>query len=102
MARLQELLAQKAALEKEIAETQREDRSNAIAQVRALMAQHNLSVADLSGRAAPARAAGGEGRKVAPKYRNRATGDTWTGRGLQPNWLKAELERGRKLEDFAV
>lgn len=102
MAKLQELLAQKAALEKQIAETQREERSNAIAQVRALMAEHGLTAADLSSRAGPVRSATGETRKVAPKYRNRASGDTWSGRGLQPKWLKAELERGRKLEDFAV
>lgn len=27
---------------------------------------------------------------------------TWAGRGKQPNWLKAELEKGKSLEDFAV
>jgi len=39
---------------------------------------------------------------VAAKYRNAATGDAWTGRGLQPKWLKAALAAGAKLEDFAV
>lgn len=34
------------------------------------------------------------------KYRNPATGDTWTGRGLQPRWLKAALAEGRSLDDF--
>ena len=47
-------------------------------------------------------AAAPSGRKVAVKYRDEATGNTWSGRGLQPNWLKAALSEGRKLEDFAV
>jgi DNA-binding protein H-NS len=100
MTALAELIAQKAAIEKQIAEAQRAERSNAIAQVKALMAEHGLSMADLSARAAPARKAAGG--KVPPKYRNPATGDTWSGRGLQPKWLKAALESGRKLTDFAV
>lgn len=36
------------------------------------------------------------------KYRNPATGDTWSGRGLQPRWLKQALAEGRQLADFAV
>ena len=42
------------------------------------------------------------GGKVPPKYRNAATGDTWSGRGLQPNWLKAALAAGRRLDEFKV
>jgi DNA-binding protein H-NS len=100
MATLNDLLAQKAALEKQIADAQREERGAAIAKVKALMAEYGLSLADLGTRsaAAPRKASG----KVAAKYRNPATGDTWSGRGLKPNWLKAALESGRKIEDFAV
>jgi DNA-binding protein H-NS len=39
---------------------------------------------------------------VAPKYRNADTGDTWSGRGLQPKWLKAALESGKKIGDFTI
>ena len=42
------------------------------------------------------------GKKVAPKYRNPATGDTWTGRGLKPKWLVAALNSGRSLSEFAL
>ena len=52
MATLQELLAQKAALERQIDEARREDRAAAIAQVKALMEQHGLTAADLIGKAA--------------------------------------------------
>ncbi len=101
MSSLNELLAQKAALEKQILDAQREEKSGAIAQVRALMAEHGLTLADLGSKAAAGpRRAGGS--KVAAKYRNSATGETWSGRGLQPNWLKAALAGGRTLSDFAV
>jgi DNA-binding protein H-NS len=43
-----------------------------------------------------------KGMKVAPKYRNPETGETWAGRGATPRWLQALLRRGRKLEDFAI
>jgi DNA-binding protein H-NS len=39
---------------------------------------------------------------VAPKYRNPQTGETWSGRGLQPNWLKSALAAGHKIEEFSV
>ncbi len=109
MPTLAELLAQKAELERQIAEQTRAEREQAIAQVRALMAQHGLTLADIGGAARPqplraARAAGGPGAtaKVAPKYRHPETGETWSGRGLQPNWLKSALAAGRSLSDFAL
>ena len=41
--------------------------------------------------------------KVAPKYRHPKDASlTWTGRGRQPKWLVAELEKGRKLESFRI
>jgi DNA-binding protein H-NS len=97
-----ELLAQKAAIEKQIIDAQREEKAGAIAQVRALMAQHGLTLADLSARSATTARGPKAGGKVAAKYRNAATGDTWSGRGLQPKWLKAALAAGQKLSDFAV
>jgi DNA-binding protein H-NS len=40
---------------------------------------------------------------VSPKYRNPDnSGETWTGRGLLPRWLAAELKRGAPLEDFLI
>ena len=100
MADLKTLLAQKAELDSKIAALQTESRARAIAQAKALMAEYDLSVADVSG--SSSRSKGPGGSKVAAKYRNPATGDSWTGRGLKPNWLKAELERGRALEEFTV
>ena len=41
------------------------------------------------------------GKKVPPKYRDRA-GNTWAGRGAKPRWLVAAIKEGKKLEDFAI
>lgn len=41
------------------------------------------------------------GSKVAAKYRN-ADGQSWTGRGLMPRWLKTLVDEGRAKEDFLV
>jgi DNA-binding protein H-NS len=40
---------------------------------------------------------------VLPKYRNPISlSETWSGRGRQPRWLKAQLELGKRLEDFTT
>ena len=65
------------------------------------MAEYGLSAADL-GAKAPAKGKSPSGVKVAAKYRNASTGESWSGRGLQPRWLKAALASGKKIDDFAV
>ena len=60
-------------------------------------------LARLGGAIASSRGRGGslKGKKVPPKYRDRA-GNTWAGRGAKPRWLVAAIKEGKKLEDFAV
>jgi DNA-binding protein H-NS len=99
MSSVSELMAQKAAIEQQIAEAQRAERAGAVAQVRALMAEHGLTMADLSSKAATGKRTGA---KVAAKYRDAVTGNTWSGRGLQPKWLKQALASGKKISDFAL
>jgi DNA-binding protein H-NS len=43
-----------------------------------------------------------KGLKVAPKYRDPKTGDTWAGRGARPRWLVARIKEGKKLQDFQI
>lgn len=95
---LQELLEQKAALDKQIETTRIQERVFAISQVKGLMADHGLTVEDLGLK----KPRSGSKKPVSPKFRNQATGETWSGRGLRPKWLKAALLDGRKLEDFAL
>lgn len=109
MSNYQDLLAKKAALEKQSADldkqlqdARRAERAGVIAQVKSLMAEHGLTLADLGGKGGGKAPSASAGRKVAPKYRNSATGETWTGRGLQPKWVQAAVASGKKLEDFAI
>ena len=105
MPTLQELIAQKEALERQIEETTAKGRTEAIETVKVLMAKNGLTLADLGTRVPGRPKAGTKSaapNKVAVKYRNTATGDAWSGRGLQPKWLKAALASGKKIEDFAV
>ncbi len=105
MATLQELMAQKEAIERQIEQTTTRERGAAIEKVRVLMSEYGLTVADLGGKTGGTKAAKKTkigGTKVAAKYRDTSTGESWSGRGLQPRWLKAALAGGRKLTDFAV
>ena len=60
-------------------------------------------LARLGGEIASGRGRGGSlrGKKVPPKYRDKA-GNTWAGRGVRPRWLVAAIKEGKKLEDFAI
>jgi DNA-binding protein H-NS len=94
MSSLAELKAQREALDRQIEETLQRDRSGAIAKVKALMADYGLTVGTKGMPKPPS--------KVAAKYINKATNETWSGRGLKPKWLQAAINGGAKLEDFAV
>lgn len=40
---------------------------------------------------------------VLPKYQNpKNPAETWSGRGKQPRWLKAQLRTGKKLDDLLI
>jgi DNA-binding protein H-NS len=100
---LRELIALRSELDEQIDSAQREQKANAIAQVKTLIAEYGLTMADIQGGgASKGKRAGKPTGKVAVKYRDKATGDTWTGRGLQPKWLRAALGAGRKLTEFTV
>ena len=43
-----------------------------------------------------------KGVKVAAKFRDPKTGETWAGRGARPRWLVARIKAGRKPEDFLI
>jgi len=92
-----DLLKQREALEQQISEARRRELSDAVAQVRGLVAEYGLTAQDVfpSGRAATRSST--SGTKVAPKYRNPATGQTWTGRGKAPKWIQNESR-----EKFAI
>ena len=108
MTTLIELIAQRSELEEKIKVLTQTQRIEAISQVRALMEENGLSLADLGSKARTGEKGKAKipqtpktAQKVAAKYRDEA-GNTWSGRGLQPRWLKAAIQGGKKIEDFAI
>ncbi|NMM87314.1 histone [Rhodococcus sp. SRB_17] len=88
MTSYKELLKQREALEKQINEARHQELAGALTQVRALVEEFGLTAQDVFP-AARARSST-SGSKVAPKYRDPATGQTWTGRGKAPKWIQNE------------
>ena len=87
MSSYKELIQQREALEKQIAEARQNETAKAVAQVQALIRDFDLTQQDIFP-SAKARGAKRSTGKVAPKYRNPVTGDTWTGRGKPPKWIQ--------------
>lgn len=91
MTSLQELIAQKEALELQIAQLKKAERADALQNARNLVETYDLTLDELFGKQKSS------GKAVAVKYRNPETGETWTGRGRAPRWLD-----GKNREDFTV
>ena len=102
MTNLSDLIAQREALDTQIKTLSQTQRTEAIEQVRALMHDHGVTLADLkTGTRGPGKLKTGEPKKVPAKYRD-AAGNSWSGRGLKPKWLQAAIASGKKAEDFAI
>lgn len=106
---LAELEAIRADIDAKIAAAKLAAKADSIARVKALMAELGVTVRMLGkpwpdGRRPakePKTAHPSAGKKVATKYRSQA-GETWSGRGLQPKWLREAVAAGAALESFAV
>lgn len=91
MSKLQDLIAQREALDKQIAETRKNELREAIGTIQSLVSEFGLTSADIFGAGrAEKKMDKRTGKKVAPKYRDPATGNTWTGRGRAPTWLEGK------------
>ena len=79
---LNDLISQQAELAKKIAELKKNNRKEAIEQVKSLMAQYDITVEDLAKKTSSA-----AGTKVPPKWQDPVSGAKWTGRGRTPSWF---------------
>jgi DNA-binding protein H-NS len=85
-----ELLAQREALEQAIAQARQNEIASAVAKVRELVAEYGLTAQDVFPGRAGKTVASKAVSKVAAKYRDAATGQTWTGRGKAPKWIEGK------------
>ena len=92
MTSLADLIAQKAELERRIAEMRKEERAKALSEVRTLVESFELSAEEIFGRK-PKSSRG----SLPAKFRDPETGKTWSGMGRMPQWLD-----GKNKEEFVI
>jgi len=86
MSTYKELQSQIEKLQKEAEHARKNELANAISDIHNKMRDFGITPEDLG--IVGKKKAGKTVRKpVAPKYRNTATGETWSGRGKPPKWL---------------
>lgn len=83
-----DLLQELETLSKKVEEARKIESAAAIEKVRAIVADFGLTEEQIFPKGRSTRASSGETQTVAPKYRNPETGQTWTGRGKPPLWIK--------------
>lgn len=102
-----------ARLEREAEALRKREISGVVTQIRKAIVEYGLTAADLgfgrktgAGRKAAAKTAGKarRGRRSVgvAKYRDPATGQTWTGHGRPPAWIVAAKNRDEYLIDAAA
>jgi DNA-binding protein H-NS len=77
------LLQQREQLEQQIQQARSAELIEAVAKVRALLTEYDLTQEDIF----PPTKQKATRQSVAPKYRDPSTGATWTGRGKPPKWI---------------
>lgn len=96
MATYTELKAQAEALLKQAEAARRAEIVSVVAEIQGRMKEYGITLEDLKSGAKKARTA------VAAKYRNSATGESWSGRGRAPKWLAEEMAKGRSKDAFVI
>jgi DNA-binding protein H-NS len=96
MATYLELLKQRDMLAQQIEDARKRETTDALAKVRAIIAEYQLTAQEVFPIGRKARNGGSAG-KVPPKFRDPETGQTWTGRGKAPRWID-----GKERDQFLI
>ncbi len=107
---LVQIKRQIAQLEKEAEQVRMKEVAGVIQRMKTAIDFYGLSADDIFGPAQKATVEGGnktavkkpKKRPSPPKYRDPATGKTWTGHGMRPGWFVQAIESGKKAEEMAV
>lgn len=101
-------------LQKQATDIKAREFDKTVQEIVAQMQAFGITVKDLQnagkrrGKSSPAPAKGRPGKigvksatTVSPKYRG-PSGETWSGRGLMPRWMRALVEQGQTKESFLI
>jgi DNA-binding protein H-NS len=91
-----------AALQKLAERLEKKNKAPAIKTIKALMAKHGVTVADLTGGTRSSAAKATKRKAVAAKYQDPESGKTWSGRGRTPLWISAAETAGKSRDDFLI
>jgi DNA-binding protein H-NS len=91
---IEQLMMQRAEIDAAIDAERKALSAVAIAKVRDLVAAHGLRIQDVFPGGSGMKSAA---KKVAAKYRDPASGKTWSGRGIAPKWFDKS-----RPQDFAL
>jgi len=96
---VQKQIAELRAMEEEL---RRSEAQGVISRIREAIAVYGFTPADLFGKSANV-SKGGKAKSVASgvKFAD-GTGNTWSGRGPRPQWLRDALATGRSIDEFAA
>lgn len=98
MSKYQDLLGKIEKLKNEAEEERKKEVREVIADIKTKIKQYDITASDLGLTGAKKAAS----KTVAPKYRDPATGKTWTGRGRAPKWIADAESKGKSRESFRI
>ncbi|MCC2597800.1 H-NS histone family protein [Pusillimonas sp. MFBS29] len=100
-----ELKAKAEKLMQQVEEARRKEVAEVIGEIKKKMAIYEIAIDDLgiTDNAKKTKAAKSytPSTKSAPRYKGPA-GETWSGKGRQPAWLKEAIGQGKTKQDFAL
>ncbi len=97
MASYQEILSQIEELKLKAKEARKQEMSATISEIKRMMAEYGITLEDLGGKSGKGRARGGNA-----KYRDPASGKTWSGRGRRPGWVVDLEKQGGSLDSCRI
>ena len=92
MSNYEDLIKQREILDQQIQTIKENEKIAAVQTIKALIEKHDITSSDLF-----SKKPGNTTKKVPAKYRNPASGETWTGRGKAPVWIA-----GKQRESFLI
>lgn len=98
MASYQEILSQIEELKQQAQQARKQELAGAIAEIKRLMAEFGITLEDLGGKPGKGKLRGAANAK----YRDPASGKTWSGRGRRPGWVVNLEAQGKSLDDCRI